>query len=400
MLASDTLAPVGALGSMPPVRMVHVVTRFLRSGSERMIAAAVEAADQLGIEQELIVGRDHYPDAVRELCGDIPVTVEPHLVRDPHAFHDPIAWVRLRRHIAQGRYDIVHTCQSKAGVLARTAAASVKPRPAVLHTLAMANFGVGFGRFKSVFFRHFERLAASVTDRYLDCGTDLRDRFLQAGIGSPERHTVIGVPLDLAEARNINRWTIRRRLDLSPDTRVIASVAALDVRKGVLDLPNIVEALCRDEVPTRFLVAGEGGLRGRLEEEISRRGIGHIIQLIGYYDPARALIAAADCVVLPSRAEGIPIVLVEATALGTPWVAYPVDGAQELLKAGADGAVVPFGDTEALVNRVRELATRRLPATPDCSRWERPKVVERYREQFRYATQRDVRVWGGVEMPE
>jgi glycosyltransferase involved in cell wall biosynthesis len=88
-------------------------------------------------------------------------------------------------------------------------------------------------------------------------------------------------------------------------------------------------------------------LRSALEQEVKSAGLKDDVWFLGHTDRVAAVMAAADRVVLLSKAEGLPQVLVQAAATATPFVCYPVDGAQELLARGAGGAVAPFGDAAA-----------------------------------------------------
>ena len=106
--------------------------------------------------------------------------------------------------------------------------------------------------------------------------------------------------------------------------------------------------------------------------------------MLGFVERPAALIAAADALVLLSRVEGLPQVLVQAAAAGTPFVSYEVDGAGELLDLGAVGAVVPTGDLSAAADALgRVLSLDRPAATVDLASWSPDAIGEGYRRVLR-----------------
>jgi glycosyltransferase involved in cell wall biosynthesis len=108
-------------------------------------------------------------------------------------------------------------------------------------------------------------------------------------------------------------------------------------------------------------VAGEGPLRGPIEERIASEGLP--VRLLGHRSDVADLLAAADVVVLPSRWEARALVAQEALRAGTPLVATAVGGVPELV--GEAAILVPYGDAAALERAVSGLldspaAARRL----------------------------------------
>ena len=92
------------------------------------------------------------------------------------------------------------------------------------------------------------------------------------------------------------------------------------------------------------------------------------------------VVAAADVVVLLSRAEGVPQLLIKAAAVGSPFVAYEVDGTGDLLGLGATGTVVAAGDMDAAVAAVEALlASGRRGAPIDRTAWSPAAIAAGYR---------------------
>jgi colanic acid/amylovoran biosynthesis glycosyltransferase len=104
-------------------------------------------------------------------------------------------------------------------------------------------------------------------------------------------------------------------------------------------------------------LAGDGPLRAALEAEARRLGVAECVHFLGYQssEQVRALLQDTDVFVLPSFAEGLPVVLMEAMASGVPVVTTRVAGVAELVEDGVSGFVVPPGDGEALTRALDTL---------------------------------------------
>jgi glycosyltransferase involved in cell wall biosynthesis len=131
-------------------------------------------------------------------------------------------------------------------------------------------------------------------------------------------------------------------------------VAALSRRKGHRVL---LEAL-RDSPGVRLTLAGDGPERGALEALAAELGVADRVAFLGAvaHDRVPGLYAAADAFCLPSFAEGLPTVLMEAMACGLPVVATNVMGTAELVEDGVSGFVVPPARADLIADALRELA--------------------------------------------
>lgn len=102
-------------------------------------------------------------------------------------------------------------------------------------------------------------------------------------------------------------------------------------------------------------IAGEGELRGALEGQIARLGLGDRVRLLGWRNDRLDLLATADLCVFPSRYEPFGIVSIEAWAAGVPLVATRSAGPGALIEDGSDGLLVPIDDAPALTAAIRRV---------------------------------------------
>jgi glycosyltransferase involved in cell wall biosynthesis len=107
----------------------------------------------------------------------------------------------------------------------------------------------------------------------------------------------------------------------------------------------------------RLTLCGDGDLRGLIDGEIARHGLQDRITITGWISEAaiRAAIAASHALILPSLAEGLPMVVMEGMACGRPIIATAIAGIPELVTPET-GWLVPAGDPAALTEAILTLA--------------------------------------------
>ena len=135
----------------------------------------------------------------------------------------------------------------------------------------------------------------------------------------------------------------------------LVCVARLSGEKGQLLLVQAAALLARDGIDFELVLAGDGELRPSLEAEIARHGLERKVWITGWLssDQVRNEILAARALVLPSFAEGLPVVLMEAMALRRPVLTTYIAGIPELVIDGENGWLFPAASVEKLVEAMR-----------------------------------------------
>ena len=171
----------------------------------------------------------------------------------------------------------------------------------------------------------------------------------------PCRVAVVYNGVDAALFHPSPREAARARLGLVDSDPVLLFVGNLVPVKGLDVLVEACTILAADGVRFACYLIGQGPLEGWLEARIARRGLGGRFRLLGprSHDQLPDWFRAADLFVLPSRSEGVPNVLLEATACGTPFVASRVGGIPEIAHLGT-GRLVPPEDAPALARAIRD----------------------------------------------
>lgn len=154
--------------------------------------------------------------------------------------------------------------------------------------------------------------------------------------------------------------------DLAPPVdganRTFVCVGRLCPQKGQAQIPAAVAAL-RGEFPgLKVILIGDGESRDDIEAAMARYNVGDMIEIAGWKanEEVREIITANRALLLPSYAEGLPVVIMEALALGRPVISTYIAGIPELVDDGC-GWIIPAGSHEALVDAMRAA----LVATPE-----------------------------------
>jgi len=137
----------------------------------------------------------------------------------------------------------------------------------------------------------------------------------------------------------------------------VLCVARLARVKAQHILLDAVARLIGEGRRVRLHLAGDGDERTALEAHAASLGIGSSVVFHGWLnqDAVQALYRRADVFVLPSFAEGVPVVLMEAMAMEIPCIATYIAGVPELIENEIDGLLVPASDTEALSRGIARL---------------------------------------------
>ncbi len=162
----------------------------------------------------------------------------------------------------------------------------------------------------------------------------------------------------------------RVRAAHSPDGPMLLFFGRLEWEKGVQDLLDALPEIRRRHPGTRLVVAGAGRHRDELVAQTARLSLDDAVEFVGHLPDAelRAVLSAADAVVLPSRYEPFGIVALEAAAAQAPLVASTAGGLGELVVDGETGLAFAPGDVDGIVRAVDtvladgEAASRRAHA--------------------------------------
>ena len=165
-----------------------------------------------------------------------------------------------------------------------------------------------------------------------------------------------------------------------PERPRLVNVGRLSEQKGQLLLIEAAAHLHAQDLDFELVIVGDGPLRGELERLIDQYGMRGRVWITGFLDNhgVRRELEAARALVMPSFAEGLPVVIMEALALGRPVISTHIAGIPELVEPGRNGWLVPAGAVEPLVAAMAAALTADTTELEAMGRAGAARVAERH----------------------
>jgi len=335
--------------SSEPIRVLWLAKGLGQGGMERLLVAHARFSDKARFDYRAahLVDRPHsVVDELRAL--GVPVdrlgsgsSVDPRWLAD------------LVRTVRRERIDVVHTHSPLPAALSRPLLRTLPHRPRLVYT--EHNSWDCYGT--------TTRLANRVTYALDDARLAVSDPARDSASPRLRRRTltlVHGIDTAAVSAHHGDRTVARRELGIADGTVVVGVVANLRPEKAYPTLLRAASAVLDARPETVFLSVGQGPLQTELEQEHERLGLGDAFRFLGYRDDVLSVMAAFDVFTLSSDQEGLPVALMEASALGLPVVATAVGGVPSVVTEGVNGLLVAPGDPQALAH-----ALARVVASPE-----------------------------------
>lgn len=351
------------------IRVLHIITRMIVGGAQENTLLSVEGLNRMDeYEVTLVSGLDDGPegDLLVRARETTRLVILPELCRNINPLADLVALFKLVKLIRDGRYHIVHTHSSKAGVLGRIAA-TLAGTPIVVHTLHSLVFHDYQPWVVNRLWWAVKKACAPMTDHFISVSRIIVEKAVRAGIDRPEKFTTIysGMELDWFLRSQVDGDSVRREFGLPLDAPVVGKIARLFPLKGHDELLDAASEIVRRCPEVRFFLVGDGILYDHLRERARRQGILDNFVFAGLIPRERIpeMLAAMDVLVHTSLREGLARVLPQALAMGKPCVSFDIDGAPEVVIPGETGYLVEPGDSVGLAESIS-----RLVADPELRR--------------------------------
>ena len=360
------------------MRVLFIIPSLDPHGAEKQLSLLAPALAREGFDVHVCALTRGGPYEAPLHAANIPVTVIGKSWK-----LDPMAYRRLRSHIAALRPDVVQTMIFAANAYGRQAARSAGV-PRIFggercvdpwkqwHELAIDRYLA----------RHSEAIVVN--------STGVRDFYISRGIPA-DKFQIIPNGIGPMPPSDVTRTELLAELGLPPDARLIGAVNRLWPQKRVKDLIWAADLLkvIRDDV--HLLVIGDGPHRARLERYRDQVRIADRVHFLGLRQDVSRLLPHLDCLWLASAYEGLPNAVMEAMACGVPVVASDIPGNRDLVVHGETGYLTPIGDRAGIArhtNRLlddRALAERLGKAGREriTQEFSVEKMVERYAELYR-----------------
>ncbi len=314
-------------------------------GPSRHVVHLVKGLDQSVFATRLLVGLPESAEgSMLRLAEESELRAEiiPCFDRPVSAWRDAIAFSEIVRHIREFKPHIVHTHTTKAGILGRLAAIFCRV-PVIFHTYHGHVFSGYFSAPVSRMIAILERFLARFTDRVITLTPGLKKEISQKFRAVPARKVVI-VPLGLDLNKNLHtrrkstNW--RRTLGLSQNAFLAGIVARLVPVKNHKMLLEAIPDILRECPDFHLAVVGGGDNEADLRELAHDLRIERNVHFCGVCREIETIYSDLDLLILCSKNEGTPVVILEALASGCPVAATNVGGIAEILESGKYGTLL------------------------------------------------------------
>jgi glycosyltransferase involved in cell wall biosynthesis len=318
-------------------RVLHVIQELRVGGAERIVASLAAAARERGVEVGVAAAPGPMAEEIRAQLFPLPILGR-------RVSRVPRGAGALDAAIRRFRPTVVHAHNPGMAVLAGVATARGRRVPGLVSV-----HGVPDGDYAAA--ARLLRLAGLPA---VACGPGVATALAEQGLGVEATiGNAVGPPPARADRAELGReWGLEQGLAL-----FVAVGRLVEAKNHALAIDAVAA------VPEAALaIIGDGPLRAELERQAARLGVGARVAIPGFRGDARAIMGAADGVVLSSRGEGLPLVVLEALAAGVPIAATAVRGIRDYLTDGENALLVPPDDPGALAGAIRRLLADRALA--------------------------------------
>lgn len=345
----------------------HIITKLELGGAQEVALYAVSNLDRTKFRAVLVAGPGGLlTEEARRLPG-VQTLIVPSLGRRIHAISDVFAFVHLLMLLRRLKPAIVHTHSSKAGILGRWAAWCARV-PLIVHTV----HGFGVTPAQPLWMQRLlvllERITGWMTTHWITVAdVDARKgrdwRLFDANVSTirpgidPEPFYR---PLDPTVRQNL-----RREFGIGSGKYLVGTVACLKPQKAPEDLVSVAKLVCSRMPHVRFVLIGDGHLRPRIEALIREEGLQDIVRLAGWRRDIPHAMRCFDLLLMASRWEGLPRVMLEAASAGLPIVATRVGGVEEAVVQRDRVRLCEAGDIAALAAGVERLLLTKGGPVPE-----------------------------------
>lgn len=269
--------------------------------------------------------------------------------------------IRLTNIFRREKVDIVHTHDSRGGLLGRLAAKMVKIK--VVHTVHMPAFFQTTMLLKRLLYDKMESLLnRKFSDRVIFVSNNIKEICIRRGLVSASKAIYIpnGIALyqfkEIRKNRQIIRERVLQKLGLSKSDIIGCWAGRITKQKGLDYFINAVMELGKSR-SVKYVIVGDGPDGSQIKNLVHKYGLTNQFIFTGFVNQKEVYeyMGCSDFFVFPSRYECLPYAILEAMAVGLPCIVSDVGGNRELVEDGYNGYVVPLGDTRALAEAIGKL---------------------------------------------
>jgi glycosyltransferase involved in cell wall biosynthesis len=315
-----------------PLRILHAVRTPVGGIFRHILDLANGQADRghhVGIIADSLTGGERAKAAFAEIAPRLKLGVHRIAIRREPFPTDILVWARFMYLIRRLKPDVLHGHGAKAGAFIRLKSRS--KQTIRVYTPHGGSLHYPLSTFKGALYSRLERTLMNNTDLFLFESTFARDTY-QRTIGTPE-----GLVRCVFNGVTANEFD---PVVKASDATDVVYVGEFRHIKGADLLIDAVARLRADGKPVTITLAGDGEETENLKAQIRRLGLTEAVRFIGHVK-ARYGFSKGRVLVVPSRGDSMPYVVIEAAAAGIPMIAANVGGIPEIFGSHTDALFAP-----------------------------------------------------------
>jgi len=353
-----------------PLRIIHAVRAPVGGIIRHILDLAngqAELGHEVGIIADSLTGGERAQAALAEIEPRMKLGIYRLPIHREPAPNDMLVWFRFMQLIRRLKPDVMHGHGAKAGVFVRLQRRS--DNAIRIYTPHGGSLHYPLNTFKGQFYSRLERLLMNSTDLFLFESAFARDTY-QRTIGKPN-----GLVRCVFNGVTAEEFDPVAKADDATDLIYVGEFRHI---KGADLLVEAVARLRSTGKPITLTLAGDGEETANLKALVQRLGLGEAVRFIGHVK-ARYGFSKGNLLVVPSRGDSMPYVVIEAGAAGIPMLGANVGGIPEIFASHA-GALFPPNNPAAMAEAI-EKALGDFPAAIERARSLRDRIFQHFSQK-------------------
>jgi len=330
------------------MKILHLRASNFYGGPERQLHYHARLARQS--EFEITVGsfleNGQEPDFLSVIARDDIKTV----CFDVKSAYDIKAVSKIRGYLSQNRIDILATHDYRTHFWG-----FLSTRGSGVRWLAFSR-GWTLDNFRVRLFHWIDKIIIRFAD-HIAAVSKAQKIKLQRLLIPSSKISVASNSIEIAAFERIKPGDLKGRFGFPETAIVVISGGRFSREKGQEFLVRVAELAIKSDDSLRFVLFGDGPELEKIKDRISSDGFNDKIICPGFEKEIWAAIKGADILVNPSMSEGMPNIVLESMALGTPVIATAVGGVPEIIENGKNGMLVKYDDSDDLIKAILSLAS-------------------------------------------
>ena len=324
------------------IKLCHVQVLPILSGVQKEMVEILELLDKELFDITVICQEEGPLTEVLEQIDCRVITLSS-MKREITLLQDFRTLLKLWSIFRERQFDIVHTHSSKPGILGRVAARMAGTSFICHHVHGFA-FHEFTSRWNNMFFGFMEKIVSRLSHKVIFVNNEERKQARAKNIVPPQKALTIynGVDLDLYSQNSAN--SARDLMDVSDDRFVLGFVGRFWEQKDPMAFLQTINCLKNkgySPANIQAVMVGEGPFYEEMKRYVQMQCLNGQVKFLGWVEDVYRYLPGFDLMVSTSLWEGLPKVLIEASASGIPIVATDIKGNREVVDVGINGFLCP-----------------------------------------------------------